>query len=137
MTARQKKSKARRFNHALGVGSMEVLEWLKITGLLLLCATCPPLAVLLVFGCHWRLLVNLLLCFLGFFPGQINAVYALSQKGVLTKNRHRRRNAKRTALEEKAVARMKRCCKHDKGEPPLDVAADLSSPRQLARSATI
>ena len=106
---------------------MELLQYVKIDFLILLALVCPPLAVFLVWGLHWRLVVNLCLC-ITVIGGQMNAVYALSQKGVLTKNRHRRRNANRMALEERAVADVKDVCKGFKSEPPSDVATEPGHP---------
>ena len=132
MTDPQEKSKGRRPKDVLEIVLMEILQWAKIDFLLILCVTFPPLAVLLVYGLHWRLFLNLFFCCLGFLPAQINAIYALSQKGVLTKNRHRRRNAKRMALEERGLAQMKHCCKHDRSEPFPDIATEPSRPSQVA-----
>ncbi|KAH9385617.1 uncharacterized protein NEMAJ01_0513 [Nematocida major] len=40
----------------------------------------PPVAVFLVTGCGVDLLINILLCFLGFIPGCIHALYIISTK---------------------------------------------------------
>ncbi|KAI9704549.1 MAG: hypothetical protein M1820_005462 [Bogoriella megaspora] len=96
-------SRRRRFllrtRHVLKVFILEALEWLKINGLIFLALTFPPLSVLCVWGCHWRTGFNCVLCLTCYFPAPPNALYALSQKGALTKRKYRKRNAERAPWE--------------------------------------
>jgi uncharacterized membrane protein YqaE (UPF0057 family) len=37
----------------------------------------PPIGVLLEVGCHWHLLINIILTLLGFIPEVIHALYVI------------------------------------------------------------
>ncbi|KAI9661272.1 MAG: hypothetical protein M1821_009599 [Bathelium mastoideum] len=130
MATAQKRSKTERLGTILEKILLEVIQYIKIDSLIVIALTIPPVAVLLVWGFHWRLLVNLLL-FPLLVPAQVNAIYALSQKGVLTKNRHRHRNGNRKSLDERAIAAMKGMCKDSKRTPP-EHAATQPGHRQAA-----
>ncbi|KAI9688823.1 MAG: hypothetical protein M1822_001180 [Bathelium mastoideum] len=117
MATAQKRSKTERLGTILEKILLEVIQYIKIDSLIVIALTIPPVAVLLVWGFHWRLLVN--------------AIYALSQKGVLTKNRHRHRNGNRKSLDERAIAAMKGMCKDSKRTPP-EHAATQPGHRQAA-----
>ncbi|KAL9095434.1 MAG: hypothetical protein Q9165_002305 [Trypethelium subeluteriae] len=134
-----KRSKKQLLKSISGTVASELFQLCKINCLIFLCLICPPLAVFIVYGLHWRLAVNFLLTVLFWFPGYVNAIYALSQKGILTKHRHRRRNAGIMTLEERAVAKFKQYRKREKGESKpsataesaLLTAAESSPPTQL------